>query len=312
MDRMWWWLTNLVSRALDRSEREAVTGDLVESGENGHQALRHALSLVLLRQIAVVSDWRFWCVLFTIMFPIGMLLCLVSREMLGIGSVYGWLYFNNWDERLLHTRAFWYVLQDSLRFLLGRYLTIACWSWSTGFLLGRSVRFIRPRVMGILFCSVLLIAALGAVPEYLGFVWPEIQREFPSAFLLRREQDPVTPIFFYRTILPLLSTAIFVALPALWGMHEARTERAGRNQLGTIASFAALASLLPIALHVSSLVRLILIKGGMRPDMWQHSTVSMRSLLDLLLLVSYWPFGYLVLKVAAQMRGRVHRLLLAQ
>jgi hypothetical protein len=311
MDRICWWLANLVSRTLDRSEREAVIGDLVESGENAQQALHHVLSLVLLRQIALWSDWRLWSVLFTIIFPIGTLLCLVSREMLGIGSVYGWLYFNNWDARLLHSRAFWYVLQDSLRFLFGRYLAIGCWSWSAGFLLGRTVRFIRPRVMGTLFCYVLLIAALGAVPAYSGILQHEIHRVFPYA-LPRRERDPVTPIFFYRTILPLISTALFVALPGLWGMHEARTERAERNHLGTIASFAALVSLLPIATHIFGLVLLILITSGMRPDIWHGWTVSMRSLLDLLLLVSYWPFGYLVLTVAARVRARVQRLFLAQ
>jgi hypothetical protein len=307
MDRICWRLADLLSRTLDQGERETVTGDLVESGENGQEALRHILSLVLLRQITFWSDWRLWSVLLAIIAPIGILLCLVSYTMLGIGSVYGWLYLNNWNSRLLHTRAFWYVLADSLWFLLGRYLTIGCWSWSAGFLLGRSVRFLRPRVIGTLFCCVLLIGALGAAPAYFGLVSREMHRVFPLA-LFPSEQDPVTSLVFYRTILPLISIAIFVAFPALWGIRSARKERAARDRLGTIAFVAALVSLLPVAMHVFGLVLLVLISAGVRPDMWHGSSTSVRSFLDLLLAISYWPFGYMVLSVAARLWGRVQRL----
>ncbi len=307
MDRMCWWLANLVSRTLDPSEREAVTGDLVESGENGQQALLHVFSLVLLRQVAIWGDWRLWCVVVTIILPVGILLCLASRAMLGISSVYGWLYLNNWNSRLLHTHAFWYVLADSLRFLSARYLTVGCWSWAAGFLLGRRIRFIRPNVISSLFCCVLLIGAIGAAPAYFGFLARETHRLF-SSVSFRAEQDPITPLIFYRTILPLISTAIFVAVPALWGMHEARTERATGNHMGRVAFFAALMSLVAMALHVSGLVVLVLMNFGMRPDMWHGWAVSMRSIVDLLLVVSYWPLGYLVLTVAARVRGRVERL----
>src|SRR6266849_1899138 len=58
MTRVCWRLVDISSRILDPSEREAVRGDLVESGETSSQALREVLGLVVRRQAALWTHCR--------------------------------------------------------------------------------------------------------------------------------------------------------------------------------------------------------------------------------------------------------------
>lgn len=301
MNRVCRWLTNLLCRTLEKNEREAVRGDLVELGQSGSRAMRDVLGLVVRRQFAVWSDWRLWLVLVTAIVPITMLLSLVSSEKLGIGSVYGWLYFSNWDSRLLHERAFWYVLADSFWFLCGRCLTVGCWAWSAGFLLGRSVLFKRkPCLVGTLFCVGLLLGALEGEPAYFRLLFSMIHRTLPSArFLVTK--DPVSAHLVYRTVLPLVAAAVFVALPAVLGMLQGRSVR---PRMGTFM-FLATASLIGIALQVPGLIFLILLKMGMRPETWQGWPSLVHSIVELLLIVSYWPAAYLLIKVAFRLSGKL-------
>ena len=57
MTRICWWLVEMVSRALDPNEREAVRGDLVELGQPAGQALVEVAGLVSrrLRRPAVAT-----------------------------------------------------------------------------------------------------------------------------------------------------------------------------------------------------------------------------------------------------------------
>ena len=52
-----WWLAERLSGSLEAGEREAVIGDIAESGANGAQALRDVLDLVVRR------NWRVWLTL---------------------------------------------------------------------------------------------------------------------------------------------------------------------------------------------------------------------------------------------------------
>jgi hypothetical protein len=63
VNRLCWRLVDLVSRMLEPDEREAVRGDLAESGETGEQALRGLLGLVVRRQVVLWKDWRSWLAL---------------------------------------------------------------------------------------------------------------------------------------------------------------------------------------------------------------------------------------------------------
>lgn len=55
-----WWLAERVSRLLELKERDAVWGDITESGESGFRALSGLLGLVARRQAALWMDLRPW------------------------------------------------------------------------------------------------------------------------------------------------------------------------------------------------------------------------------------------------------------
>ncbi|MPY90708.1 MAG: PQQ-binding-like beta-propeller repeat protein [Luteitalea sp.] len=54
MRRVSWWSVDMVSRLLEADERDAVRGDLTESGASGERALRDVLGLVMRRQAVVI------------------------------------------------------------------------------------------------------------------------------------------------------------------------------------------------------------------------------------------------------------------
>jgi hypothetical protein len=61
---------------LDADEREAILGDLAESGETGSHALLNVLGLVVRRQAGFWNDWRPWLALVGLIGPVGILLSL--------------------------------------------------------------------------------------------------------------------------------------------------------------------------------------------------------------------------------------------
>ena len=53
MTRIGWWLVDVLSRMLDADERQAVRGDLAESGGSVIRAIRDVLDLIVRRQIGL-------------------------------------------------------------------------------------------------------------------------------------------------------------------------------------------------------------------------------------------------------------------
>ena len=105
MTRICWWLVDRSSRLLEPDEREAVRGDLAESGETGGQALRGVLGLVVRRQVALWKHWRPWLALIGLVVPLGMLLTLTSRATANGSAIYVWRYANKglvlpWKRRV--------------------------------------------------------------------------------------------------------------------------------------------------------------------------------------------------------------------
>jgi hypothetical protein len=118
MNRICWWFVDLVARTLEADERDAVCGDLAESGESGGQALRDLLGLVLRRQAALWKDWRPWLALAVI--PHAMILTRVSRNMADGSAITLWFYTHNWDWATLGNTAFGWRVRK--RFRDGSYL----------------------------------------------------------------------------------------------------------------------------------------------------------------------------------------------
>lgn len=196
-----WRLADLLSRTLERSEREAVRGDLTESGETSGQALRDVLGLVARRQAALWKNWRPWLALLGLVAPLGMLLSLASRHWADGSAIYAWMYVNNWTMTYVENAGFRLdLLHDCAAFGLD-YLTLICSSWTGGFVIGSLSR----RAVWInvtMFCCVLLGEFLAAQQRHADV------------------HDPVFSLEFYRSVFPLILRIALVLFPALWGMRK--------------------------------------------------------------------------------------------
>lgn len=209
-----WQLVTVASRVLEPDERDAVMGDLAESGETGGRALRDVSGLILRRQAALWKDWRPWLVLVSLVVPLAWLLSIATNLTAGGSAVYLWSYLNNWDWTLLRYPSFWYILRDAVLAVSAQYAILICWSWSAGFLLGSvSRRAITVNIL--LFCLISAAGEILGVSRYLG-------RWFRPA-----QSDPVSAIPIYREILPVLLLLGLVVIPVVWATRRG----AGLNRL---------------------------------------------------------------------------------
>jgi hypothetical protein len=208
-----WWLVDSLSRMLDASEREAVRGDLMESGEGAGLAAWNVLGLVMRRQIALWKGWQPWLALFCFVVPLGMLISLASRRLADGNAIDVWFYANNWDWHLVGYAGFWNEFFQIVPGVIMSFGALVCWSWTCGFVItfvsGRTIWF-----NGALFCVVLLLGEFLGAPRHVG-----------QLLLLTRARDfhnnsAVFAIRFYRLTFPLIVQAVLVVLPSLWGMRQ--------------------------------------------------------------------------------------------
>jgi hypothetical protein len=118
MTEMAWSLVDVVSRLLEREEREAVQGDLAEAGENAWQGLWDVLGLVIRRQALLWKNWRPWLAAFGLALPGSFLLMGFS---LSVSSAYQRIF----DPGITVGAGFWLFACNVL-------LLIA-WAWTGGF-----------------------------------------------------------------------------------------------------------------------------------------------------------------------------------
>jgi hypothetical protein len=78
MNGIAWPLLEFASRLLERKEREAVLGDLLETNETGLQGLLDVFGLLLRRQVGHWRDRRPWIAGFGVALPCGYLLMYTS------------------------------------------------------------------------------------------------------------------------------------------------------------------------------------------------------------------------------------------
>jgi len=240
MNRIWWWLVEITSQALEPHERDAVCGDLAESGETAGVALRAMLGLVARRQAALWKDWRPWAVLILLTLPLGILLSVAARITTSLSATYGWLYVNNWDWALLRYAEFWYELRDSLAFVFVGCFSLACWSWTAGFVLGSvSRRLILAN--GVLFCLTLFLGGLLAAPGYLAYVFQDV----PSP----NSSNPVAALAVYRNVVPLILQVALAAAPFIWAMRKGADSRRLPALLRTLVWAAAIVTLLGVVIR---------------------------------------------------------------
>jgi len=141
-------LVEVAAQLLQRDEREAVLGDLVEAGESAWQALLDVLSLVLLRRAILWKSWRPWLAAFGLTVPGSFLLMGTSvsvsqmfLQMSGHNILNG--------DRLKTFHGLVYLLCEV-------FLLLAC-SWAGGFvtaLVSRRTLWVSAALCGLacLFC----------------------------------------------------------------------------------------------------------------------------------------------------------------
>ena len=284
MTRVCWRLVDILSLMLHPDERDVVRGDLAESGVAGSQALRDVLGLVVRRQAAPWAHWRPWLTLLTLVAPLGMLLSITSRGTADGSAVYVWMYANNWKWGDLANAGFWHVFPETVALVFKEYLTLVCWSWTSGFVLGSvSRRMIQTN--SVLFSLMLWFGALVGAPRYFAYYFQYMHRTFyvPA---LPNPNAPVFALAFYREMFPLMVQAVLVVGPSLWGMRQGAGMARLRPLLRKILWAAAIATLAAMLIRNPELGLFLRIYG--RPGIWDGWHIGF------LQLVVYWPLGYLV------------------
>lgn len=277
-------VTELVARALDQDEREAVLGDLAESGANELRRFLEIAGLVLRRQAAEWRHWRPWLALVFLIAPLGLFLSVVSKFISQQTAVYLWLYANNTNWDLLHNRGFWYELGSSSLLVSGIYLKLACWSWAVGFVLGYVTRKIWRAGYSSLVLTLFagMICASMYLPQYLEWV-------LRGGFLqnLPALEDPVSQVPFYRTLLPIIVQSFIVAVPAISAMRH------GHQKFSSVFRYAV------VSLSIVVVADMLLQNSILWIKLWGEYSMKVATTIPHLgawNLIAYWPAAYLMIK----------------
>jgi hypothetical protein len=227
-----------VSRLLEHDEREAVLGDLEESHQAGPRALLEVLDVVIRRQARLWIGWHPWLIFLGLILPIGMLLSILSRQTSDGSAVYLWMYANNWDAALTQNPGFWRLFAETAAWVFISYLTLACWSWTGGFVLG-SLSRARSALNSLLLCLILFFGQVIGAPLYSAFLGGKLFGDLH----LPDVHAAIFKVSFYRVILPVIVQILLVAIPALWGFHIATRIGKLKRLVSTVLWAAAIATL---------------------------------------------------------------------
>src|SRR5258708_13489940 len=131
MTSMHWPLVEVAARLLERGEREAVLGDLLETGEGVWRGLLDVLGLVIRRQLLHWKAWGSWLAVFGLALPGSLLLMGIS---VSVSSIYERLV----DHRILTGSP--HPIHEGFLQLLCRGLLLIGGSWACGFVMGSMSR----------------------------------------------------------------------------------------------------------------------------------------------------------------------------
>jgi hypothetical protein len=275
VNRATWWLASVISLTLEPSDRDAVLGDIAESGQSGPAALRDVLGLAARRRADL---WREWATLAVgLVFPAAILLGLIARYTADGTAVYVWLYANNWDWALFQDQAF---RDDLMRYGVSvqmSYLVLACWSWTGGLVIGMLSRrnFV---VNGTLFAFALLSTGFAVAPHVTQLTISP--RGFDS-------NEVVFEMKFYRVAFPILVAGAFALIPALHGIRHGFWVNTLRSWRPIKISLLILSAASLAAFILRIVIRLRFPNVYLRPSIWTAPQIQM------LQVVAYWPVVYL-------------------
>jgi hypothetical protein len=207
MTHFCWWFVDILSRMLEPDERDAVLGDLVESGATGGQALRDVMGLVVRRQAALRKDWHPWLALAGLVGVAGVLLSEIAFQ---------------FDAAIdLQVRTYWrhgvhfgtgLSVGEDVVYLVCLFLGLFSWLWVSGFVLG-SLSGRATWLTGTLFCLVVQSSYI-------------LRLLLPRGLTLPGAQLWALVLHMLRTSIPILP----FLLAAIWGMNRGAQLRALRFQ----------------------------------------------------------------------------------
>jgi hypothetical protein len=209
-------LLNGLLRALERDEREFVTGDLVEAQESPSASVCQVLGLLGRRQLIHWAGWRPWLAFTTVGLPVAVLLSQTARQFAGWSAVYSWMLVNNTDANLLKTAAFRQVAIEC-SWTIGLFgVALFCCSWTCGRLIAQLSGSARLSV-GMLFALTSLLVDVIGIPSHSAhsFVLHRGDKYFPNG--------PVLSLWFYRVCFPLIIYAMTVLAPLVLATIQTKT-----------------------------------------------------------------------------------------
>jgi hypothetical protein len=283
MTRISAYLVDSLTEMLDADERQIVRGDIAENSAATNRAVGDVLGLVIRRQFDQWTDWRPWLTLVALIFPLAMVLSIVSGRIARVSSVYLWMYANNWHWSDVRTVGFWEVLGQSAYMVVIAQLTLACWAWTGGFVVGALSRK-TIQINWILLSLMLLFGAAVGAPLYEGLYGQYLHRVFGTPSF-PDGNAPVFAVAFYRESFPLIVQAVSVVIPALWGIRKGAVLESSPAWLRILMWTVAVVSLMFIFIQSQDLW--IFMRAPMRPFLPRWLPI-------LLQLTVYWPMFYLV------------------
>lgn len=163
------------------------------------------------------------------------------------------------------------------------YLTLASWSWTTGFVLGSASRDIV-RFNAVLFCLMLLFGEILGVPLYLAYQWQYLHRgsNLPA---VPNFNSPVFALTFYRLMFPFIVQALLAIVPSVWGISHGAGATKLKPALRTTFRVVAIVTLMAILFqNPASWLLLKLPKVPLSLQSWASRLPE---------ILVYWPLVYL-------------------
>lgn len=135
MSALLWRGVEWLAHGLEPEEREAVLGDLHESGSGAAACVLGLAGLVLRRQMQLWRDWRPWLGLLGIAIPSGLLLADFALMLARTYDLYAWIVGNYavMDLQILEETGF--TLRHGAAVFASYLGLLLVWSWTGGFAL---------------------------------------------------------------------------------------------------------------------------------------------------------------------------------
>ena len=275
-------LAAVLSGMLEPDDRDAVRGDIAESGVDGRRALRDVLSVIVHRQAAAWMHWRPWLTLAVLVVPFGLLLGYASRSWTDFSVVQIIELARQWDWVLVDNPGSREALMRYVAYLAASVAALAGWSWTCGFALGCLSRRTR-LVSAMLLCLLVVVSSIGSTTG------PRYAR--PALFALA----------YYGVIVPLFIQVTLVVLPAMSGLSRSVQRRSLPllPVLGWAAAIAIITAWTEPALVASVVYSGNVVMPGPGPD-GAYGTADDPRPYRFLPFVVMWPAAFIVINAARE------------